>query len=110
MKDMKYQTDKTKDFEKLVRKMTRVVKQNTNYEDDDIIILIDNIIKVLIINDYEVNRKILNALVYLYTTTEIEKINNSNIIIMFIKNIFKNKIWKRNQEVVQQQIVIRSPT
>ena len=107
---MKYQTDKTKDFEKLVRKMTRVVKQNTNYEDDDIIILIDNIIKVLIINDYEVNRKILNALVYLYTTTEIEKINNSNIIIMFIKNIFKNKIWKRNQEVVKQQIVIRSPT
>lgn len=107
---MKYQMDKTNDFEKLVRKMTCVVKQNTNYDDDDIIILIDNIIKVLIINDYEVNRKILNALVYLYTTTEIEKINNSNIIIMFIKNIFKNKIWKRNQEVVQQQIVIRSPT
>ncbi len=107
---MKFQTTKTTDFEKLVRKMTRVVKQNTNYNDDDIIILIDNIIEVLIINDYEVNRKILYALVYLYTTTEIERMNNSNIIIMFLKNIFINKIWKRNQEVAQQQIVIRSPT
>ena len=107
---MKFQTTKTTDFEKLVRKMTRVVKQNTNYNDDDIIILIDNIIEVLIINDYEVNRKILYALVYLYTTTEIERMNNSNIIIMFFKNIFINKIWKRNQEVARQQIVIRSPT
>tara|TARA_Y100000389_G_scaffold203444_1_gene251876 strand:+ start:356 stop:688 length:333 start_codon:yes stop_codon:yes gene_type:complete len=110
MNAMKFQTTKTTDFEKLVRKMTRVVKQNTNYNDDDIIILIDNIIEVLIINDYEVNRKILYALVYLYTTTEIERMNNSNIIIMFLKNIFINKIWKRNQEVAQQQIVIRSPT
>ena len=33
---MKYQMDKTNDFEKLVRKMTCVVKQNTNYDDDDI--------------------------------------------------------------------------
>lgn len=107
---MKFQTTKTTDFEKLVRKMTRVVKQNTNYNDDDIIILIDNIIEVLIINDYEVNRKILYALVYLYTTTEIERMNNSNIIIMFLKNIFINKIWKRNQEVARQQSVIRSPT
>lgn len=110
MNAMKFQTTKTTDFEKLVRKMTRVVKQNTNYNDDDIIILIDNIIEVLIINDYEVNRKILYALVYLYTTTEIERMNNSNIIIMFFKNIFINKIWKRNQEVARQQIVIRSPT
>ena len=105
---MKYQTTKTNDFEKLVRKLTRVVKQNTNYNDEIVIVMVDNMINMLIIDDYDVNAKILHALVYLYTTTEIERMNNSNRILMFLKNIFLIKRWKRNPEVAQQQIVTRS--
>ena len=71
---MKYQTSKTNDFEKLVRKLTRVVKQNTNYSDEIVIVMVDNMIDMLIIDDYDVNAKILHAFVYLYTTSELEKI------------------------------------
>ena len=105
---MKYQTTKTNDFEKLVRKLTRVVKQNTNYNDENVIMMVDNMINMLIIDDYDANAKILHALVYLYTTSEIEKMK-SNRYIMFFKKIFFNiKTWKRNPEVAQQQIVTRS--
>ena len=107
---MKYETiTKTNNFEKLVRKLTRIIKKHTKLNDKIVIMIVDRIMNMIIIKKKnDVNTKILHALVYLYTTSEIEKMNRSNKIIIFLKNIFLNKRWKRNPEVAQQQIVTRS--
>tara|TARA_Y100000389_G_C17378390_1_gene472944 strand:- start:160 stop:483 length:324 start_codon:yes stop_codon:yes gene_type:complete len=105
---MKYLQNKTNDYEKLVRKLTRVIKQNTNYNDVNVIVMVDNMIDMLIIDDYDVNAKILHAFVYLYTTSELEKMKSNRFVMFFKKIFFYIKRWKRNPEVAQQRIVTRS--
>ena len=86
---MKYETTTTtNNFEKLVRKLTRVIKKHTKLNDKIVIMMVDSIMNMIIIkNKYDVNTKIQHALVYLYTTSELEKMK-SNKFIMFFKNIF----------------------
>lgn len=88
----KFKLTKPKNFEVLVRQLTRVIKKNTKYNDDDIIIMVDNMINVLITTNIDDPTfiKLSCVLVYLYTTSELDKINNSyNIFSMFKKCLFK---------------------
>ena len=107
---MELNTCKTNCFKQFVRKLTRVIKEETNYNDETIITIVDDFISTWIVKDHNVNAKILHALVYLYTTNALERMKQPNrIIAYFKKNIYFNiKRWKRNPEVARQQIVTRS--
>lgn len=92
LKKFKLRKTKPKNFEVLVRQLTRVIKKNTKYNDDDIIIMVDNMINVLITTNIDDPNfiKLSCALVYLYTTSELEKFKSSyNIFSMLKKCLFK---------------------
>jgi len=82
---MKFHTTKTNYFEMFVRKLTRIIKQNTNCTDETIVIKVNQIVNMLFVIDDHVNAKILDALLYKYTICELEKMEATRC---FSKKIF----------------------